>query len=154
MKRYSIDKTMKKLLVRLQEGIPLSLTPYKVIADELGVSEDETIARILWLRKEGFLKRLGFNIDTGKLGLVSTLVGCRIPKCRIVRASKIIAGYKNISHNYLRRHFFNMWFTLTAGSERQLDNFVSKLKFELMAQDLVSLPTEKVFKLKFGCYVA
>ncbi|MBF0521957.1 MAG: Lrp/AsnC family transcriptional regulator [Candidatus Omnitrophica bacterium] len=146
---YTLDEVMKKILFRLQEGLPISPRPYKELADELGLSEEEMVARLSWLQEEGFLKRINFSFDLNKLGVVSTLVGCRIPKKNINMAQKVINAYGNITHNYLRKHRLNMWFTLSAKSRKRLQTEVARLREELMAEEIVSLPTQKVHKLRF-----
>lgn len=144
-----IDVRIKKLLLCLQEGIPICGRPYQELGRKTGLSEAKVIARLARLRKAGVLRRIDFSLDTRKLGMVSTLVGCRIPEEMIAKAASVIAGHGNISHNYLRRHRLNMWFTLSAGSPENLKSALRALKNDLKAEEFVSLPTEKVYKLKF-----
>ena len=150
----SMNETMKKLLLRVQQGMPISSRPYRDLGQETGLSENEVIAHLAKMRKSGLLKRVDFCIDTQKLGLVSTLVGCRIPKNNISRARKVLHAHGNVSHNYLRRHRLNMWFTLSAASRKRLKSTLAKIKKELAAQELASLPTQEVYKLKFQLNVA
>lgn len=152
--RIKMDDINKKLLLRLQEGIGISQHPFKDLSQELGVPEEEVIARLSRFREKGILRRIGFSLNTRKLGLFSTLIGCRIPQKEITRAQKVIAGYGNITHNYLRKHRLNMWFTLSAASKKKLAKILTRLKHELRVAEIVSLPTEKVFKLRFRLNVA
>lgn len=155
MKRQrAMDKKTKALLLLLQDGMPICAQPYQALGEKAGLSEEEVISRLEYLRKSEILKRVDFSLDTRKLGLVSTLVGCRIPKKEISRASRVIAGYGNITHNYLRQHRLNMWFTLNAPSQNRLKSTLRTLKNDLRAEELVSLPTEKVYKLKLRLNVA
>lgn len=144
-----MNPTMKKLVARLQDGLPISESPYSELSKEMGLSEQTVIGYLGRLRRSGLLKRIDFSFDTQRLGLVSTLVGCRISKENIAKAKKVIDGRLNISHNYLRRHRLNMWFTLSARSRAQLDSQVIDLGRELKAEEIVSLPTKKMFKLRF-----
>ncbi|MBU4303164.1 MAG: Lrp/AsnC family transcriptional regulator [Candidatus Omnitrophica bacterium] len=149
-----MNKTMKNLLSRVQQGIPISSRPYRGLGQEIGLSENEVISYLPKMRKSGLLKRVDFCIDTRKLGLVSTLVGCKISKNNIPRARKVLDAYGNVSHNYLRKHRLNMWFTLSAATDKKLNGVLAKIKKELAAQELASLPTQKVYKLKFQLNVA
>lgn len=144
-----LDKATKKLLFSAQEGIPICSRPYKELGKQTGFSEEEVISRLEYLRDKRLLKRIDFSMDTRRLGLVSTLVGCRIPAKDIACAARTIASYGNITHNYLRRHRLNMWFTLSASSKKRLNVILRALKQDLRAEELVSLPTEKLFKLRF-----
>ncbi|MBF0494521.1 MAG: Lrp/AsnC family transcriptional regulator [Candidatus Omnitrophica bacterium] len=139
---------MKEILLRVQEGIPINTRPYKALAVKMGLTEKEVIDRLKRLKKNGLLKKIDMSFDTRKLGLSSTLVGCEIPKKSIAKAAKIIFRNDKISHNYLRDHELNMWFTLTCGSPGELKKELAKLKKELGVGRMVSLPTEKMYKLK------
>lgn len=150
----SMNETMKNLLSRVQQGIPISSRPYQGLGQETGLSENEVISYLPKMRQSGLLKRMDFCIDTRKLGLVSTLVGCKISKDNIPRARKVLDAYGNVSHNYLRKHRLNMWFTLSAATDKKLNGVLAKIKKELPAQELASLPTQKVYKLKFQLNVA
>lgn len=143
------DAVTNKLLLSLQEGMPISAYPYRSLAEELGLSEDEVINRVRQLKRRGLLKRVGLSLNTQKLGLASTLVACRIPKKEIARVKQLINACGNITHNYLRKHRLNMWFTVSAASERKLNDTVMMLKKKMTAKEMVSLPTQKVFKLRF-----
>lgn len=113
------------------------------------MAEKDVMARLTQLNKKGVLRRIGFSFDTRKLGLSSTLVACKIPRKKIARASKIISANTNVTHNYQRRHRFNMWFTLSAASREKLDAILAGMKNQLGADELISLPTKNVFKLRF-----
>lgn len=149
-----MNETMKKLLSSVQQGLPISSHPYRDLGEKIGLSEDEVILSLARMRKSGLLKRMDFCIDTRRLGLVSTLVGCRIPKDNITRAGRVLANYGNITHNYLRKHRLNMWFTLSAASGKKLNQALREIKNALAPEEFVSLPTQKVYKLKFQLNVA
>lgn len=144
-----MDEEMKRFLLRMQLGFPISRRPYRDLGKEVGSSEGEVIRRLKALQKSGLLKRVDFCIDTRKLGLVSTLVACRIPGENILKAKKVLDACKNVTHNYLRSHRLNMWFTLSAASQGKLTRVLAGIKNELAPQELVSLPTQKVYKLTF-----
>lgn len=146
--RCVMDKAMKKLLLSAQEGIPIGPRPYKGLGQKTGLSEEEVISRLESLRNKKLLKRIDFAMDTHRLGLVSTLVGCKIPEKEIARAGRIIGAHVHITHNYLRRNRLNMWFTLSASSQIKLKGILRALRQDLRAEEFVSLPTEKVFKLR------
>ncbi len=149
MNNKKIDDKDREVLMMLQKGIPVTTRPYKEIADMFGISEDELILRIKKLKEMALIKRIDFRLDLKRLGFVSTLVACRIPKREIPRARQIILSCRNITHNYLRKHELNMWFTLTAGSFEELRNLLAILKVRLKADELLSFQTKKIFKLGF-----
>jgi len=115
----------------------------------MGLSENEIVMRLAWLKQKRLLKKIDLAFDTRMLGLKSTLVGCSIPEKKIARAGSVIDSCGNISHNYTREHRLNMWFTVSAASGQKLKKVLSRLENELAAEKMVSLPTQKVFKLRF-----
>ena len=146
----SFDLKDKQVLTALQAGMPISDRPFKDIAAEIGIDEDELIERVSKLKDAGVLKRIDFRLDFDKLGIVSTLVGCRIPADRLDRVKKMISDCRNVTHNYLRKHRLNMWFTLSAASEDALNEILIGLRDELDADELISFPTRKRLKLGFS----
>ena len=149
-----MNEIAKKLLSRAQQGMPISSRPYRDLGSEIGLPENEVIVYLTRMRKSGLLKRVDFCIDTRKLGLVSTLVACRISRKNIHKAKNFLDAYGNVTHNYIRKHRMNMWFTLSAASKKKLNSALAEIKNELAAQEIVSLPTQKVYKLKFQLNVA
>lgn len=147
MRKKRIDDKDRKLIMMLQANIPITTRPYKGIADRLGISENEVILRLKKLKKTGLLKRIDFSFNLKEIGLVSTLVACRIPKRKVSKAKDIILTCKNVTHNYLRKHELNMWFTLTARSYSGLCGLLTGLKEKLKVDKLLSFPTKKIFKL-------
>ncbi|MBF0531974.1 MAG: hypothetical protein HQL23_02635 [Candidatus Omnitrophica bacterium] len=147
--RYCLDENMNRLMLALQAGLPIAARPYQDLAADFGVSETEILRRLVWLKKQGLLKRINFSFDLSKLGVVSALVGCRIAGPDMGRAAKIIAACGQVTHNYARRHRLNMWFTISAASPRRLKEILTRLNSALPAEETVVLSTEKIYKLRF-----
>jgi DNA-binding Lrp family transcriptional regulator len=136
-------------LILLQEGLPLTARPYRDAGGRLGLSEDEIISRIRKLKEKGIIKRIDFRLNLKKLGMVNTLVACKVSDTQIPSAKDIILNCRNVTHNYLREHELNMWFTLGAASNTGLGNLLVELKERLRVERLVSFMTKRVFKLGF-----
>ena len=106
-----IDDTDRAILNRIQSRFPIASRPYLVVAQELGLKEDEVIRRITNLKKSGIIRRIGANFVPGRLGFVSTLCAARVPQKKIAEFSEIVNRYPGVTHNYRRDHEFNIWFT-------------------------------------------
>ncbi len=48
-----MNETMKNLLSRVQQGIPISIRPYRDLGQETGLSENEVISHLPKMRKSG-----------------------------------------------------------------------------------------------------
>src|SRR5207237_4600007 len=66
------------------------------------------------------------------------------------RAAKVINAHPGVSHNYLRNHDFNIWFTIAVepDSKLGLDGTLEVLAKEAGAESVRQLPTIKLFKIR------
>ena len=55
----ALDEIGRRLLMILQEGLPLFIRPYSILASRLGCEEDELLERIRHWVAEGVIKRFG-----------------------------------------------------------------------------------------------
>ena len=142
-----MDNVNQKLLEIIQDNFPVSPEPYKDLAISLGLSEEEVIQRIIKLQDMGIIRRLGAIFDLRKLGYKSTLCAMRVPKNKISTVAKLINAYPGVTHNYLREHKYNMWFTLIAPSTNHIDKICSEIMVLSGIQDLLQLPAKRFFKI-------
>ncbi|MDQ1268022.1 MAG: siroheme decarboxylase [Campylobacterota bacterium] len=138
-----------EILSRIQKRFPLVARPFKVIADELNMSEDEVLEILQEQKKSNIIRQTSAIFDTKRLGYVSSLVAFRIPSEKISDAVKIINSHPGISHNYERNHDFNIWFTVAVSptSKLGLEKTVALLAEAAGAEDYIILPTLKLFKI-------
>jgi len=138
-----------EILSRIQKKFPLVAKPFKAIADELGISEDEVLTILQKEKADGIIRQTSAIFDTKRLGYKSSLVAFKIPTEKIDKAVEIINSHPGISHNYERNHDFNIWFTLGVPptSELGLDKTVEIIAKLTEAEDFIMLPTLKLFKI-------
>jgi len=139
----------QEILSRIQKKFPLVRQPFKTIADELGMSEDEVLAILQEEKKKNIIRQTSAIFDTKRLGYKSSLVAFKIAPEKISAAVKIINSHPGISHNYERNHDFNIWFTLAVAPDSKLGlektlEILSKLT---EAEEYIMLPTLKLFKI-------
>jgi siroheme decarboxylase len=142
------DDLDRMLINRLQTDFPVSARPYRDIGDELGVSEDEVIERLSRLKKSGVIRRIGANIVPKKIGYTSTLCAAKVDPDRIDRFAEIVNRNPGVTHNYLRKHDYNVWFTVIAPSMADIERFLEDVKQETGVADIINMPATKVFKLR------
>ncbi len=143
-----MDKIDRAILSILQVEFPLVEKPFKAIAERIGIDEAEVLERIKRLQKSGRIRQLRPIIDSKKLGLKSTLVAMSVPENKIEKVAEIINSYEGVSHNYVRKHRYNIWFTLAARDEKSLKQVIEEIKKRSGIKDVLSLPTKKLFKLE------
>jgi DNA-binding Lrp family transcriptional regulator len=101
-----------KILSRIQKNFPLVQKPFKVIANELGISEDIVLDILQKEKKNGIIRQTSAIFDTKRLGYKSSLIAFKISDDKIDKAIKIINKHPGVSHNYERNDKFNIWFTI------------------------------------------
>jgi len=145
----TVDDIDRRIIKELQGNFPLEMNPYEVIADNLGMSVDQLWQRILALAESGVIRRMGFSIDSRKIGYSSTLAAVRVSQDRIDEASELISEYPQITHSYLREDDFNIWFTVIADDRDRVLVILEEIrdKLNLTEDDVMDLPVEKLFKL-------
>jgi DNA-binding Lrp family transcriptional regulator len=142
----SLDDIDKKILNVIQLDFPLVHRPFLQIGDGLGLKEEEVIKRIKHLQAKGAIRRIGPIISTKKTGGVSTLVALKAPPDRVDEFAEIINGYDEVSHNYLRSEEYNIWFTLSAESEKRMQEILREIE-EKTGCEVMNLPTKRLFKI-------
>jgi DNA-binding Lrp family transcriptional regulator len=141
-----MGETDKKLLNLLQDGLPLCERPFLELARRLGVGEDEVLSRTRAMKGKNVIRRIGGVFDSGALGFVSTLCAMSVPDEKLDETAEAINRYACVTHNYLRGHAYNVWFTVTAPSQEQLDFVINALR-QLIGLTIHSLPAIRKFKI-------
>ena len=140
----------KRLLNLMQGRFPIAERPYQHVAGEAGVTEDEVMATVTRLLEERIIRQVTPIFDTRALGYSSMLVAAKVDPENPWRAATIINAHPGVSHNYLRNHEFNIWFTIATepGSQLGLQGTLEVLAREAGAESVRQLPTLKLFKIR------
>lgn len=147
MKLVNLDDIDRRLLVRVQEGLPLDPEPFRRLGEELGIDAAEVLHRLEELKRCRIIRRLGGVFNTPALGRAGTLVAMKVPADRLEEVAAIVNGYDGVTHNYARDHEYNLWFTLVAGSPEELEWTIDEIKSRTGIEDILNLPTEKMYKI-------
>jgi DNA-binding Lrp family transcriptional regulator len=145
-----LDDLDKRLLNLMQGRFPIGERPYQHVAAEAHISEDEAIGRVKRLIDERIIRQVTPIFDTRALGYSSMLVAAKVDPENPWRAANIINAHPGVSHNYLRNHEFNIWFTIATepDSPLGLDGTLDVLAKLAGAESVRQLPTLKLFKIR------
>lgn len=150
-KEQSMDKQelTNEILYKIQSAFPLTKRPFLELAKELNVSEDEILNIIKEQKEQGIIRQTSAIFDTKRLGYKSSLVAFKVSPQKIEQAAKVINSHPGVSHNYLREHDFNIWFTLAVAPDSKLglERTIDILKEQSGAYESIILPTLKLFKI-------
>ena len=114
----ALDALDKRLLNLMQGQFPIAPRPYQHVAAEAGIAELEVMSRVQRLLDERIIRQVTPIYDTRALGYGSMLVAAKVDPEHPWAAAKIINSHPGVSHNYLRNHEFNMWFTIAVERDR------------------------------------
>ncbi|MDO8490642.1 MAG: AsnC family transcriptional regulator [Dehalococcoidia bacterium] len=143
----TLDTLDRELLNLIQADFPLVERPFRVLGEKLGISEAEVIRRARGLKERGMVRLIGGVFNSASLGYQSTLVAMHLPDGRLDEAAAAVSRSTAVSHNYAREHHYNLWFTLTLPEGESLEQTISGLARDAGAEDFISLPSEKLFKI-------
>ena len=145
-----LDATDKRLLNLMQGHFPLAPRPYQHVAAEAGIEEAEALQRVERLLDDRIIRQVTPIFDTRALGYKSMLVAAKVDPEHPWRAAKIINAHPGVSHNYLRNHDFNIWFTIATEPDSMfgLERTLEVLGHEAGATSIRNLPTLKLFKIR------
>jgi siroheme decarboxylase len=145
-----LDETDKKLLNLMQGSFELCAHPFAHVAQLAGISEDEVMQRVQRLLDGRIIREITPIFDTRALGYSSMLVAAKVDPEYPHRAAQFINTHPGVTHNYLRDHDFNLWFTLATepGSPLGLDGTIDVIKAKTGAHSIRQLPTLKLFKIR------
>jgi siroheme decarboxylase len=145
-----LDELDKRLLNLLQGSFPIAPRPYAAVAELAEVPEEEVLTRTKRLLDERIIREVTPIFDTRVLGYSSMLVAARVDPENPWRAAKIINEHPGVSHNYLRDHDFNLWFTIATepGSKLGLQGTLDVLAELTGAHSIRQLPTLRLFKIR------
>jgi len=145
-----LDELDKRLLNLLQGSFPLAPRPFAAVAKAAGVTEEEVLRRTQRLLDERIIRQVTPIFDTRVLGYKSMLVAAKVDSDNPHRAAKVINSHPGVSHNYLRNHDFNLWFTIATepDSKLGLEGTLQVLQELTGAESVRQLPTLKLFKIR------
>ncbi|HKG02292.1 MAG TPA: Lrp/AsnC family transcriptional regulator [Conexibacter sp.] len=145
-----LEELDRRLLNLMQGRFPIEPRPYARVAELAEISEDEVMTRVQHLLDERIIRQVTPIFDTRALGYSSMLVAAKVDSENPHRAAKIINAHPGVSHNYLRNHEFNLWFTLATepDSKLGLEGTLQALAEETGAESVRQLPTLKLFKIR------
>lgn len=138
----------RHLLNDYQRGFPLSPTPFRDIAEDLGVAEAEVLENLRNLAERRVVSRLGPVFAPNRIG-ASTLAAMAVPAERLAEVADRVSALPEVNHNYEREHRYNLWFVLTAPDENRLDAVLADIE-QSTGLPVMSLPLQEDFHIDLG----
>jgi DNA-binding Lrp family transcriptional regulator len=146
----ALDDVDRKLLNLMQGSFPIATRPYRHVAELGGIAESEVMSRVRRLLDKRIIRQVTPIFNTRALGYSSMLVAAKVDPEHPHRAAQVINQHPGVSHNYLRNHEFNLWFTIATepDSKLGLEGTLEVLAQAAGAESVRQLPTLRLFKIR------
>lgn len=123
-----MDDTDKLIINQLQKGFPICEAPYRQVAEQIGIAEDQLLSRLQTLLDDGVLSRFGPMYHAEQMGGALTLAALKVPEERFDEVTEIVNGFQEVAHNYARNHTLNMWFVLATERPEQVARAIEQIE--------------------------
>lgn len=143
-----LDDIDRQLVDRYQRDFPLVAAPFADIAADLGLAEDDVIARLGRLKEKGAISRVGAVVRPNVVG-VSTLAAMAVPPERLTEIAAIVSAQSEVNHNYEREHALNLWFVAVAKDAAALEAALKRIERKT-GFTVVDLPLVEAYHIDLG----
>jgi len=139
-----MDDLDRRLINRLQHGLPLVRQPWQILADELESDPQTLRARVQALLDDGTLTRFGPMFDIERLGGAFTLAALSVPEERFDAVAAQLEAMPEVAHNYRREHAWNMWFVLGCATPEGIAETIRYIETQT-GLPVLNLPKEETY---------
>ncbi|NIA17451.1 MAG: Lrp/AsnC family transcriptional regulator [Planctomycetes bacterium] len=143
--------TERRILAVLQGGLPKSQTPYRDMAQRIGIEVSELLAVLKDWKKHGKLRRIGAIVNHFKAGLgAGAMVVWQAESERIVEVGQVFTGFEEVSHAYERQSSenwpYNLYTMVHGRSAEDVQRVVKRMSQACGISNFRVLVTEKELK--------
>ena len=116
----------------LQKDLQLVPEPYKVLAEELGITEEMLLEGIQSLMEKGCLKRISIALRHNNVGYtINSMVVWDVAEERVVQVGEQLAAHPRVTHCYDRNKVaeldYNLYTMVHAHNEEEYQTLMAEL---------------------------
>ncbi|MGD9581804.1 MAG: hypothetical protein AB7V50_10560 [Vampirovibrionia bacterium] len=139
----------KDILNYIQTDFPLVKEPFRFLAQNFNSTESEVLATIDKLKNiDGVIRTISAIFNPVKLGYSSALIAVDILNSDLGNLVEFLNNHNGVSHNYLRDHKYNLWFTIALPEYIDIYSEILNISKVYNFVDFIVLPSIKTYKLK------
>jgi DNA-binding Lrp family transcriptional regulator len=149
-----MDEIDIKILAHVEKGVALEREPFKMLALQLSITQQEVVNRLNQLKATGVIRRFGASIKPNNIGYsANALVAWKIPQDRVQEVGAYMSKMPEISHCYERQAVAGRWeynlYTVMHAKEREsINRLVKELSKETEVGDYKILYSTRDLKPK------
>ncbi len=149
--KHEFSNIERRILSVIQDGFPISQTPYKDIAEKVGISTKELLAVLESWKRQGKIRRIGAIVNHFKIGLTAAaMVVWQVEPKRVEQVGTILAGFEEVSHCYERKTSenwpYNLYTMVHGATVEDVQQTVARMSEACRVSDYRMLLTEKELK--------
>jgi DNA-binding Lrp family transcriptional regulator len=146
-----VDELDKKIISLLQGDLPLDPKPFAILAESIGISEDELIEKVISMKEKGIIRRFGATLRHQEAGFSSNAMGAwLVPHERIEEVGTVMASFREVTHCYHRRPQkdwkYNLYTMIHGDTRNECHGIARRISEATGIDDYVLLFSEKEFK--------
>lgn len=105
-----MDPIDRRLLEAIQQGLPLTARPYAAIAAQLGMQEAEVLKRLVMLKRQGLIRRLGVIVRHRQLGYrANAMIVLDVPDQLVAQIGGHVSQFSFVTLCYRRPRCGEQW---------------------------------------------
>lgn len=146
-----LEELDKRIIAAMQVDFPLAERPYREIAERIGISENELMARLGRYREQGRIRKMGAVLRHREVGyLANALCAWIVPVEKLEEAGMTMAASPAVTHCYAREPQpdwpYNLYIMLHAHTREECRAQAAKLSQAAGLSDYIMLFSTKEWK--------
>lgn len=127
-----LDELDKKIIRAMQGDFPLVEEPYKLLAEQIGITEEELLRRLKSYKKSGKIRKMGAVLRHRQVGYsANVLCAWLVPPERLDEVAHGMAACPAVSHCYDRNMYpewpYNVYTMIHAHSRGECEKIAAEL---------------------------
>jgi DNA-binding Lrp family transcriptional regulator len=141
------EEERNRLMRAMQAGVPFDERPFACIARDQGLEEGAVLTQLAQWSESGVLREISAVLEGAVLGYDGALVAGTVPDADLERVVEVVNAHPTVTHNYLRNHALNLWFTIAVPPQMSLEATLGLLADEAGAAAFHPLRRTHTFKI-------
>ena len=154
-----LDHIDRQIIFHLSGDIAGDRTPYRSIAEKVGLDETDVLDRVERYKREGILRRVGAIVDHGRAGFAANgMVVWNVPESKLDELGGMMASFDEVTHCYARPRYpqwqWNLYTMVHGTSETACREIVERISRETGVTDYRILFSTRELKKTSMVYFA
>lgn len=146
-----IEELEKKIIHYLQGDLPVTPKPFALLADKIGIREEDLLEKTQMLKEQGILRRFGATLRHELAGFhANAMVAWRVPEDKVEKSGNLMAGFREVSHCYQRRiqgeWKYNLFTMIHGKNNKDCEHIAKKIADMVEVNEYVVLISLKEYK--------